>query len=152
MTLYRTQDLNFIHQVCVFRMDWEKQDCHLGLWFAEAFLTTSLKPPNIIQQNVTGSKIAMFWTKFVFFGWIGKTWWPPLALIGWDIMDIFSETAEWNSTKLDREQELKVFCEVFFQADRKKLNKITSPSLIGRDIFYLSSETADWNSTKLHTK
>ena len=42
----------------------------------------------------------------VFFGPIGKTRWPPWALIVWDIFDFFSETAEWNSTKLDRKQDL----------------------------------------------
>ena len=38
-------------------------------------------------------------TKFVFFGPIGKTRWPPWPLIGWDIVDFSSETAERNSTK-----------------------------------------------------
>ena len=33
-------------------------------------------------------------TKFVFFGLIGKTRWPPLPLIGWDIFDFSSKTAE----------------------------------------------------------
>ena len=33
------------------------------------------------------------------FGPIGKTRWPPLPLIGWDIFDFSSETAEQNSTK-----------------------------------------------------
>ena len=50
-------------------------------------------------------------TKFVFFGPIGKTRWPPWPLIGWDIFDFFSETAERNSTKLDRRQDLNVLYE-----------------------------------------
>ena len=55
----------------------------------------------------------------MFFGLIGKTRWPPWPLIGWDIFD-FSETAERNSTKLDRKQDLNVFYQVcVFQADRK---------------------------------
>ena len=60
-------------------------------------------------------------TKFVFFGAIGKTRWPPWLLICWDIFDFSSETAEQNSTKLDRKQDLNVFYQIcVFQADRKK--------------------------------
>ena len=58
-------------------------------------------------------------TKFVFFGPIEKTRWPPWPLIGWDIFD-FSETAERNSTKLVRKQDLNVLYQVcVFRADRK---------------------------------
>ena len=67
--------------------------------------TSSLKPLNGIQQNLTGSKILTSSTKFVFYGPIGKTRWPPLPLIGWDIFDFSSKTAERNSTKLYRKQE-----------------------------------------------
>ena len=42
----------------------------------------SLKPLNESQRNLTGSKISMSSTKFVFFGLIGKTRWPPWPLIG----------------------------------------------------------------------
>ena len=38
-----------------------------------------------------------------------KTGWPPWPLIGWEIFDFFSETAERKSTKLDRKQDLNVF-------------------------------------------
>ena len=59
-------------------------------------------------------------TKFEFFGFIGKTRWPPWPLIGWDIFDFSSEIAERNSTKLDRKQDLNVLYLVcVFQADRK---------------------------------
>ena len=60
----------------------EKQDGRPGLWLAETFSTSSLKPLNRIQRNLTGSKISMPSTKFVFFGPIGKTRWPPWPLIG----------------------------------------------------------------------
>ena len=97
----------------------EKQDGHPGLWLAETFSTSPLKPLNRIQRNLTGSKILMSSTKFVFFGPIGKLRWPPWPLIGWDIFD-FSETAEWNSTKLDRMQDINVLYRVcVFQADQK---------------------------------
>ena len=98
----------------------EKQDGRPGLWLAETFSTSSLKPLNGIQRNLTGSKISTSSTKFVFFGPIGKTRWPPWPLIGWDIFDFSSETAEWNSTKLDRKQDLNVLYQVcVFRADRK---------------------------------
>ena len=75
-------------------------------------------------------------TKFVFFGLIGKTRWPPWPLIGWDIFDFSSETTERNSTKLDRKQDLKALYQVcVFRTDRK--NKMAAWTLIGRDHFRL---------------
>ena len=56
----------------------------------------------------------------MFFGPIGKTRWPPWALIGWYIFSFSSETAERNSTKLDGKQDLNVLYGVcVFRADRK---------------------------------
>ena len=98
----------------------EKQDGRPGLWLAETFSTSPMKPLNGIQRNFTGSKISTSSTKFVFFGPIGKTRWPPWPLIGWDIFDFSSETAERNSRKLDRKQDLNVLYQVcVFRADRK---------------------------------
>ena len=98
----------------------EKQDGRPGLWLAETFSTSPLKPLNGIQGNLTGSKISTSSTKFVFFGTIRKTRWPPRPLIGWDIFDFSSETTERNSTKLDRKQDLNVLYQVcVFWADRK---------------------------------
>ena len=74
----------------------EKQDWRPGLWLAESFLTSSLKPRNGIQRNLTGSKISTSSTKLVFFGPVEKTRWPPWPLIGWDIFHFFCETAERN--------------------------------------------------------
>ena len=119
--LDRKQDLNVLYQVCMFRADRKKkQDGHPGIWLAETFLTSPLKPLNGIQRNLTGSKISTSSTKFVFFGPIGKTRWPPWPLIGWDIFDFSSETAERNSTKLDRKQDLYFLYQVcVFRADLK---------------------------------
>ena len=78
------------------------------------------KPLNGIQRNLTASKISTSSTKFVFFGPIRKTRWPPWPLIGWDIFDFSSETAERISTKLDRKQDLNILYQVcVFRADRK---------------------------------
>ena len=84
------------------------------------FLTSPLKPLNGIQWTLTGSKISMPSSKYVFFGLIGKIRWPPWPLIGWDIFDFFEETTERNSTKLDRKQDLNALYQVcVFRADRK---------------------------------
>ena len=56
----------------------------------------------------------------MFFGSIRKTRWPPWSLIGWDIFDFSSESAEQNSTKLDRKQDLNDLYQVcVFWADQK---------------------------------
>ena len=120
MKLDRQQDLNALYQVCVFRADRKKHDGRPGLWLAETFSNSPLKLWQGIQRNLIGSKISTSSTKFVFFGPIGKTRWPPLPLIGWDIFDFSSKTAERNSTKLDRKQDLNVLYQVYdFQADWK---------------------------------
>ena len=116
----RKQDVKILYQVCVFSGRLEKQDGRPGLWLAETFSTSPLKPLNGIQRNLTGSKISTSSTKYVFFGSIWKIRWPPWPLIGWDIFDFFSETTERNSTKLDRKQDLNVLYQVcVFRADRK---------------------------------
>ena len=74
---------------------------------------------NRIQRLMTRSKISTSSTKMVFFVPIRKTRWPPCSLIGWDIFDFSSETAERNSIKLDRKQELNVLYQVcIFRADQ----------------------------------
>ena len=91
------------------------------------FSTSPLKPLNRIQRNLSASKISMSSTKFVFFRLIGKTRWPPRALIGWDTFDFFSETTEGNAKKLDMKQDLNVLYHVcVFRADRK--TKMAAPA------------------------
>ena len=98
----------------------QKQDGRPGLWLAETFSTSPLKPLIGIQRNLIGSKILTPSTKFVFFGAIGKARWPPWPLIGLDIFDFSSETAKRNSTKLDRKQDLNALYHVcVFWSDRK---------------------------------
>ena len=87
---------------------------------AETFSTSPLKPLNRIQQYLTGRNISTSSTKFVFFGPIRKTRWPPWPLIGGDIFDFSSETAERNLTKLYRKQDHNVLYQVcVFQAIQK---------------------------------
>ena len=129
----------------------EKQDGRPALWLAETFSTSPLKPLNGIEQNLTGSKISTSSTTFLFFGSIGKTRWPPWPLIGWDIFDFSSETAERNWTKLDRKQDLNVLYQVcVFRADRK--TRWPPWPLIGSDKFDFFSETTERNWRKLDRK
>ena len=67
------------------------------------------------------------------------------------IFDFSSETTEWNSTKLDRKQDLNVLYQVLFFRPIRKTRWPPWP-LIGWDIFDFSSETAEWNSTKFDRK
>ena len=83
---------------------------------------------------------------------IVKTRWLPLCLIGWDIFDFFSETAERNSTKLNRKQELNILYQVFLFFGPVEKTRWPPWPLIDWDIFNFSSETAEWNSTKLDRK
>ena len=72
----------------------EKQDGRPGLWLAETFSTSLKKLLNGIQRNLTGSKLSMPSSTFVFFRPIGeKTKWLSWPLIGWDIFYFSSETA-----------------------------------------------------------
>ena len=114
----------------------EKQDGHLGLWLAETFSTSSLKPLNGIQRNLTGSKISMSSTKSVFLGPMGNWRWLPL--IGWYIFDFSSETAEWNSKKLDKKQNLNVLYQVYVFSGRS-VNQVGRPSLWLAETFSHSS-------------
>ena len=134
--LDRKKDLNVFYQVCVIGGRSQKQDGRPGHWLAESFSTSSLKSLNGIQRNLTGSKLLTSSTKFVFFGPIWKTRWPPWPLIGWEILDFFSETAERNSTKLDRKKDLNVFYQVcVIGADRK--NKMAALASDWRRLFRL---------------
>ena len=65
--------------------------------------------------------------------------------------DFSSETAERNSTTLDRKQDLNVLYQVCVcRADR--INKMAAVATDWLRHFRLSSETAEWNTTKLGRK
>ena len=64
----------FVFSLCPFDISVGVGAFVIGL--SEIFLS-SLKPSNGIQQNLTERKITTSSTKFVFFGPIGKTRWPP---------------------------------------------------------------------------
>ena len=73
--------------------------------------------------------------------------WP---LIWWDSFDFSSKTADRNSTKLDRKQDLNVLFQVcVFRADRKNKMAALASDWLRQ---FLSSETTDRNSTTLDRK
>ena len=126
----------------------KKQDGRPGLWLAETFPTSPLKPLNRIQRNFTGSKISTPSTKFVFFGLIGKTRWPPWPLIGWDIFDFSSESDERNSTKLDRKQDLNILYQVcVFRADRKNKMAALASDWLTHIRLFLWNRWTEFNET-----
>ena len=146
--LDRKQDLNVLYQVCVFRADRKKQDGRPDLWLAETFTTSPLKPLNGIQQNLSGSKIATSSTKFELFGPIRKTRWPPWPLIGWGIFDFSSKSAERNSTKLDRKQDLNVLYHVcVFRADRENKMAALASDLLRHFRLLLWNRWTEFNET-----
>ena len=94
-----------------------KQDGRPVLLLAETFSTYSLKPLNGIQRNLTESNISISSAKFLFFGTIGKN---KMAALASDFFNFSSKTAERNSTKLDRNQDLNVrYLILVFRTDRK---------------------------------
>ena len=126
----RKQDHNILYQVCVFRANQKNKMAALASDWLRHFRLLLWKPLKGIQQNLTGRKIITSATKFVFFGPMGKTRWLPWPLIGWDIFDSFSETAERNSTKLNRKQDLNVLYRVcVFWANRKNKIAVLADSL-----------------------
>ena len=75
----------------------------------------------------------------------------PSSVVNFHIFDFSSETAERNSTKLDRKQDLNALYQVCVFGPIGKTRWPPWP-LIGWDIFDFSSETAERNSTKLNRK
>ena len=130
----------------------EKQDGRPGFWLAGTFSTSSLKPLNRIQRNLTGSKISTSSTKFVFFRTDRKNkmaalvsdWLTHFRLLLWNCWTEFNET--WQKARSQRP--LPSLC-LF-----GPIGKTRWPPwpLIGWDFFDFSSETAEQNSKKLDGK
>ena len=128
---------NVLYQVCVFRANQKnKRAATASDWLRHFRLLLDLKPLSGIQRNLTVSKISPSSTKFVFFRPIGKTRWLSRPLIGWDICNFYSNsgTAERNSSKLDRKQDLNVLYQVCVFGPIGKPRWPPRP-LIGWDIF-----------------
>ena len=118
--LDRKQDLNVLYQVCVFWADRKNKITALASDWLRHFrllLWNRWKEFNKTWQEARSQRPL---PSLYFLGGSEKTRWSPWPLIGWDIFDFSYETAERNSTKLDRKQDLNVlyqFC--VFGANRK---------------------------------
>ena len=152
MKLDKKQDLNVLYQVCgFFSGRSEKQDGHSGLWLAETFSTSPLKPLNGIQRNLIESKITTSSTKFVFVCrsekqdgrpdfWLAETFsTSPLKPLNGIQRNLTGSKISTSSTKF-----------VFFGP----IGKTRWPPrlLICWDIFDFSSKTTERNSMKLDKK
>ena len=75
-------------------------------------------------------------------------------MIGWDIFDFSSKTAERNSMKVKWKQDLNIlFLVCIFRADRnKKINKMAAPVSHWLRLSNFSSENTERNSTKVDRK
>ena len=102
------QDLNVLYEVCVFGLI-GKTRWPPGLWLADAFSTSPLKPLNGIRRNIAGSKISTSSSplrrhKFLFSGPIGKQdrrlasdWLKHFRLLLWTEFN-----ATWQKTRSQR--------------------------------------------------
>ena len=85
----------------------EKQDCRPGLWLAETFFSSPLKPLNGIQWNLTGSKISTSSTKCVFLAdrknrmaALASDWLRHFRLLLWKHWTEFNKT--WQGARSQR--------------------------------------------------
>ena len=144
------QDLYILYQVCVFRADRKNKTAALTSDWLSHFrlLWNRWTELNENWQEVRSQRSVQ---SLCFSGWSEKQKWPPWPLIGWDIFDFSPETAERNSTKIVRKQDLNVLYQVCVFGPIGRTRWPPWP-LIGRDIFDFSSETTERNSTKFDRK
>ena len=149
MKLDRKQDLNVLYQVCVFFLGRsEKQDGRPGLWCAETFSTFLWNRGTEFNETWQEARSQHPLPSLRFVGPIGKTRWPPLPLIGWDIFDFSSETAERNSMKLDRKQDHNILYQVcVFQADRKNKMAALASDVLRHFRLLLWNRGTEFNET-----
>ena len=135
--LNKKQDLNVVYLVCAFLAN-PKTWWLPGLWLADTFSTSPLKPLSRSQRYLTGNKFSTSSTKFVFFRANRKTRRPPWPLICLHTFDFSWETTKQNSKKLNRMQDINALyqCCVF-----RPIGKTRWPPcrLMGWHIFSFSS-------------
>ena len=146
------QDLKVLYQVCVFRADRKNKMAALASDWLRHFRLLLWNCWTEFNETWQEARSQRPLPSLCFSGRSEKQDGRPWPLIGWDIFDCSSETAERNSTKLDRKQDLNVLYQVcVFRADRKKQDG--RPGLwLAETFFDFSSETAEQNSTKLDRK
>ena len=118
--LYRKQDLNLLYQVCVFLADRKNKIAALASDWLRHFRLLLWNCGTEFNKTWQEARSQLPLPSLCFSGRSEKTRWPPWPLIGWDIFDFSSETAELNLTKFNRKQDLNVLYQVcVFGADLK---------------------------------
>ena len=112
MKLDRKQDLNVLYQVCVFRADRKNKMAALASDWLRHFWLLLCNRWTEFNETWQEARSQRPLPSLCFSGRSEKTRWPPWTLIGWNIFDFSSETAEWPATKHDRKQDLNVLYQV----------------------------------------
>ena len=112
--LYRKQHLNVLYQICFFFF-WTDRKNKMAALASDLLRHFRLLLWNRWTESneIDRKMISISSTNFVFIWPIGKTRLSPWPLIGWDIFDFSSETAERNSTKPKRKQDLNILYQVY---------------------------------------
>ena len=110
-----------------FRADRRNKNGCTGLWLAETFSPSFLQPLRFKKTWQEGS-IQHPLPSMCFFRTTGKPGLLPWPLVGWDILDFFFATTEWNATTLDRKQYLNILYQVLFFWTIQRTNMATPES------------------------
>ena len=128
-------DPMLLYQVFVFGADWETRMAALAsdrLRHFRLLLCNRWTEFNETWKEARSQRLV----QSLCFGPIRKPRWHPWSLIGWEIFDFYSYTAEMNSTKLDRKQDLNVLYQICFSGLSENQEGRPRP-LICWDIFDL---------------
>ena len=112
--LDRREDLNVRYQVCVFRAHRKNKMAALASDWLRHFrllLWNRLMEFNEAWQEARSQRLL---PSLCFSDRSVKKIWLLWPIIGWDIFDFSSETAERDSKKFDRKQDLNIFYQVVF--------------------------------------
>ena len=116
----RKKDVNVLYQVCVFWADRKTKMVALASDWLRHFRLFLWNHWMEFDEAWQEARFQRLYQVCVFRA-DGKTRWHPWLLIGWDILNFSSETAEQPATKLDRKKDVNVLYQVcVFWADRKK--------------------------------
>ena len=147
--LDRKQTLNVLYQVCVFRADLKNKMAALASDWLRNFRLFWWNRWTEFKETWREARSQSPLQSLCFSGWSEKQDGRPSLWLA-ETFSTFSETAERNSTKLDRKEDLNVLYQVVFFGPIGKIKWPPWP-LIGWSIFDFS-ETAERNSTKLDRK
>ena len=101
-----------LYQVCVFWADRKNKIAALASDWLRHFWLLLWNRWTEFNETWQEARSQCPLPSLCFSGPVGKTRWLPWPLIGWDIFDFSSEMTEWNSTKLDRKQDLNILYQV----------------------------------------